>query len=256
MFLKKLKKILLGFFLISFSVCTYAIPTKWDVLAPGLKYARLKPFTGPLNGFIHVFKINLKDYDLDLVSAKSLQQNLLTAQTAVQKTHALLAVNGGFFDQTNTPLGLRISADGVSHPAKFISWWNIFYTQAGKAYITNQANFKMSPNLTFAIQAGPRLIKHGKVTQGLKSNYDERTALGITNKNEVIILTTENLLISTEQLAHIMAQSENLGGLNCQDALNLDGGTSSQLYAQIGSFILNVPSFSAVADAVVVKRHS
>jgi exopolysaccharide biosynthesis protein len=42
------------------------------------------------------------------------------------------------------------------------------------------------------------------------------------------------------------------GGLGCMNALNLDGGSSTQLYAKTQDFSLSIPSFSAVTDAVVV----
>ena len=37
--------------------------------------------------------------------------------------------------------------------------------------------------------------------------------------------------------------------LSCIDAINLDGGSSSQLFAHINSFRLNVHGFSNISDA-------
>jgi len=56
--------------------------------------------------------------------------------------------------------------------------------------------------------------------------------------------------MTTEELARLLKASP----LNCTDAINLDGGSSSQLYAHINSFHLNVHGFSNVSDAIVVKK--
>ncbi|WP_304985700.1 phosphodiester glycosidase family protein [Coxiella-like endosymbiont] len=53
----------------------------------------------------------------------------------------------------------------------------------------------------------------------------------------IIAITNLNLLLTPTQLAHLVKK------LNCYNALNLDGGTSSQLFARINNFSLNVPSF-------------
>ncbi len=55
--------------------------------------------------------------------------------------------------------------------------------------------------------------------------------------------------LSTTELAQVMKAAP----LNCENALNLDGGSSSQLRAQIGSFQLDVHGFSNVSDAVIVQ---
>ena len=84
----------------------------------------------------------------------------------------------------------------------------------------------------------------------LRPGLANRSALGIDKHGKVIVVVTENLPISTSDLAHILAAPP----LNCVDALNLDGGSSSQLYAKIDRFKLDVPGFSQVSDAIVVKR--
>jgi uncharacterized protein YigE (DUF2233 family) len=81
-----------------------------------------------------------------------------------------------------------------------------------------------------AIQAGPRLVVNGKVPK-LKSEISQKTAIGINRKGEVILLTTL-YPFSVNELAKLMAKPESKGGLGCRYALNLDGGSSSQLYAR------------------------
>lgn len=83
------------------------------------------------------------------------------------------------------------------------------------------------------ISAGPYLVKDGKVIvdakkQGFKEdkitvNRGQRSALGITEDNKLILVTGGNL--NMNELAKVMVE------LKCDKAMNLDGGASSALYA-------------------------
>lgn len=84
------------------------------------------------------------------------------------------------------------------------------------------------------ISAGPHLVNNGVViteyiSQGFKESKittgaAQRSALGITKDNKLILVTGSNLTMN--QLAHIMKN------LNCYKAMNLDGGASSGLYSK------------------------
>ena len=159
-----------------------------------------------------------------------------------------MGINGGFFDNTFHPLGLRIQKHKLENPIKAISWWGIFYIRDHKAHISSPKQFSRSDSVEFAIQSGPRLIIDGHIPS-LKPGEAERSALGITADGKIIILVSAGSPMSTQKLAHFMQQPP----LSCLNAINLDGGSSSQLYARIGSFALNVHNFSNVSDAIVVK---
>lgn len=49
-----------------------------------------------------------------------------------------------------------------------------------------------------------------------------------------------------------MRKPEGEGGMNCVDALNLDGGRSTQLYTQLDKLSLYLPGLSKVSDTVLV----
>ena len=59
-------------------------------------------------------------------------------------------------------------------------------------------------------------------------------------------------MLSLQELATMMQRPTEEGGLGCVDALNLDGGHSTQLYANLPGFSLQVMSATRVADAVLV----
>ncbi|MFA5959304.1 MAG: phosphodiester glycosidase family protein [Tatlockia sp.] len=219
----------------------------WRVLAPGISYQDLdSDFLTPWS-HIHAFRIDLHNNRFSLLSAKDLSREYASIDEYAEFSHALLAINGGFFDNHYHPLGLRIDKKSVKNPAKNISWWGIFYLKNNKAYLTTINHFNPE-SIDFAIQSGPRLVINNRIPP-LKTGRAERTALGITHDGQIIVLVTDNMPLSTTELAQRMKDEP----LHCENALNLDGGSSSQLRARIHSFQLDVHGFSNVSDAVIVN---
>ncbi|WP_454783878.1 phosphodiester glycosidase family protein [Legionella sp. WA2024007413] len=221
----------------------------WRTLSPGIEYQDLAG--GILSPWAHIytFRIDLNRNKLALISAKRLSLKNASADQFAERSKALLSINGGFFDHEFNPLGLRINNKKVINPLKRISWWGVFYIKNNKAYISSLKRFNHDSDIDFAIQSGPRLLIKQKIPS-LKPGIADRSALGITADGKVIILVSTNAAMTTNKLAHLLRSPP----LSCIDAINLDGGSSSQLYSHIGSFLLNVHGFSNVSDAVVVKK--
>lgn len=254
-YLKKLIETLFLYSLLINSVTFAATALQWKNLANGLDYTTIYPNpTMPLQK-IHAFCINLKQYKLTLILAKNHNQKSVFVNHVAQRINALIAINGGFFSPQFEPLGLRMNSGKVLHPLKNTSWWGIFIVKNNRAMIVPKSAFRYSKNIQFAVQAGPRLIVNGKIPR-LRDNVADRSALGITRNGSVIIVATQNLALSMTQLANMMKLPQRDGGLGCYNALNLDGGTSSQLYAHVGDFNLKIQSFRPVTDVIVVtQRH-
>lgn len=222
---------------------------QWQELTSGIEYQDLKGGILTPWSHVHVFRIDLKKNQLELVNAKNLSMKNASADQFAEHSKALLSINGGFFDHEFNPLGLRINNKKLENPLKRISWWGIFYVKNNRAHITNLRNFSQDSEIDFAIQSGPRLLIK-RTIPSLKPGVADRSALGITKDGKIIILVTTNAAMTTFELAQLLKSPP----LSCTDALNLDGGSSSQLYAHIGSFQLNVHGFSNVSDAIIVKR--
>lgn len=220
----------------------------WRKLAPGIEYQDLNGSLLTPWSHVHVFRIDLKENELSLVSAKDLLRDHASIEEYAQHSKALIAINGGFFDNDYKPLGLRFYNNQQHNPIKNISWWGIFYIKNQKAHLTNANQYNPRQSLEFAIQSGPRLLINNRIPP-LKPGRAERSALGITHDGRVIVLVTDNMPLSTTELAQLMKTQP----LSCENALNLDGGSSSQLRAHIDSFQLDVHGFSNVSDAVIVK---
>ncbi|CAM4420393.1 MAG: hypothetical protein LEGION0403_FIIPPAGN_02155 [Legionella sp.] len=238
------------FFLVSLLTPVYAYSAgNWRELSPGIEYQDLAGGLLAPWSHIYAFRIDLNNNKLAIVSAKSLALKNASADQFAEHSQALLSINGGFFDHQFNPLGLRINNYRQENPLKRISWWGVFYIKQNKAHISSLSRFSQDNEISFAMQSGPRLLIKGRIPS-LKPGEADRSALGITAKGKVIILVSTNATMSTNKLAHLLKAPP----LSCVDAINLDGGSSSQLYAHIGSFQLNVHSFSNVSDAIIVKK--
>ncbi len=226
---------------------------QWQPLMPGLHYSLLQPDPLDKSAQIHVFKISLAKFRLNLVAATEQRQQSAYVADMGSFHDALIAVNGGFFTPELKPLGLRIKEGKTINPIRQTNWWGVFSVNKNNvAAITSKNAYRSSNNTVFAIQAGPRLIVNNAIPK-LKEGEKERSALGITRNGDLILLVTQGYPISTTDLAFLMQKPEQQDGFACVNALNLDGGSSTQLYANIGHFKLNILSFRPVADAIIVK---
>ncbi|GGI79520.1 phosphodiester glycosidase family protein [Legionella impletisoli] len=241
-----LKNLILPILLLFWS--TVALAEEWREVAPGIEYWDLGESLLNPWAHIHVFRIDPKQNELDIVLASELSYQHASVDEFAEFSHALITLNGGFFDRKFHPLGLRIGGHKEQNPLKRISWWGIFYIKDGKPNIVTHRQFPSVKSADFALQSGPRLIIDGKIPS-LKPGVAERSALGITADDKVIVLVTDNTPMTTTMLAEVMKSDP----LNCIDALNLDGGSSSQLKASMNSFAVDVHGFSRVSDAIVVK---
>lgn len=222
---------------------------QWRELSSGIEYQDLEGGLLTPWSHVHAFRIDLSKNQLALVTAKTLALKNASADQFAEHSKALLSINGGFFDHEFNPLGLRINNKKMESPLKRISWWGIFYVKDNQPHISSVKRFNHDGGIEFAVQSGPRLLIKGKIPS-LKPGIADRSALGITADGKVIILVSTNSAMSTYELARMLK----LPPLLCTDAINLDGGSSSQLYAHIDSFRLNVHGFSNVSDAIIVKK--
>ena len=111
-------------------------------------------------------------------------------------------------------------------------------------------------------QIVPRIPQHrglyGEPVQGL-SRYREylrasrRTVVGLDAKGRLVVLVseTETRGISWCELQEFLVLPESKGGLGIRDAMNLDGGSSSQLWVRGG---MEVPGRPAPTYIVIAPR--
>lgn len=245
-----LVNILSGLLGLTLTSSVYA-QTDWQFLKTGLEYKKIA-MNGPFPwSAVHAFRIDLKHYRLKLAIAKELQLPSGSVRQLARQVKSPLAINGGFFTPEIVPIGLRLSERELKVPFKNISWWGIFYIMNKQAHLVPAKAFEFNEGIDFAIQSGPRLLVNRHILP-LKAGIAERSALCINASGEVLLIATKNAAMSTTDLAKILKAPEKNNGLNCIDALNLDGGHSTQLYAKVNDFTLNIIGFSSISDAIYI----
>jgi uncharacterized protein YigE (DUF2233 family) len=147
----------------------------------------------------------------------------LEAPAWLRREKARVAINGGYFDGRGHSMGLRVSRKFQSSDLRRADW-GVFWVKNGRAQITHTRDFKTKIRPEEALQCGPRLVVKGKITD-LKPQSSRRSGVGIDARGRVVLAVADGALSLTDW-AQVWASND---GLSCRDALNLDGGPSSQL---------------------------
>lgn len=191
----------------------------------------------------HVVFVDLRSRHLRLqaVRASDLGARFHTFAQFVRQTRPLAAINGTFFDVRSGAIicnlvrnGRLLESGGAGHTFSVgrdrkVRWM----TTAGRA--GGRVNWK---HTEMAISAGPTLIRQKRIVlcpeaEGFSDpglfRQARRSGLA-TTKSGRLLLVSVNCPITLGQFARSMK------ALGVNNAINLDGGTSTGLYAQ-GSYI-------------------
>jgi hypothetical protein len=150
------------------------------------------------------------------------------------KHHAAIAgVNGGYFEPDFTPVGLAI-ADSKTlsrfKQAKLLGGIAGTTPKGAVTIIRSYAYATEKPAFAEAIQCGPMLVREGTPVPGLESTrIARRTAIATAPKNRCALLRLTSCTLA--DAAEILSLPGILGTWTPQTALNLDGGTSTALWA-------------------------
>lgn len=225
----------------------HASPTKnWRVLDEGFSYDRFRISEGGESGLLHVFEIDPSRYPIHVVQAKDYQQGATTARALAVKSGALLVINASYFTPEFSPLGIIVRDGKILNPIHKTQWFSIFQIRGGIPAILPQGEFSLAPDLQVALQAGPRILIRGEPPT-LKPQRAKRSAIAINPKQHLVIAITEGLAISMKELSKFLKEE-----MQCQEAMNLDGGSSSQLYAKYKGFLLDIQNESLVPNGLGV----
>src|SRR6266508_569141 len=193
-------------------------------VAPGIAHATFQVSPGDAEPFSgHAFKIDLDVAELRLVPAGS-PSSRRTVEEIVAPYPAVVAINASFFDKEGRAMGLAVDEGRPIAGGKRQSWGAL------------------------VVQGIPRLVVGGKV-QGLKSQFAERTAVCADGSVVILVVSTKTETVS---FARFLADPSEKGGLGCVDALNLDGGPSTQLVVKLPALALLLPGGWGVPNALVV----
>ena len=207
----------------------------WQKQVSGISYYQypLPSQSSIANSFVHLFLFPLDAFEFDIALANDLNTKRRDVKSMAKSDKADFAINAHFFDPEGDVLGLLIKNNTELHPMHKGGGLltGIFYIENNLPKFSYRNNYSAS-NPNIAIQSGPRLIENGKRT-AIKTNeaYSRRSGIAITKDNQILIFATE-LRFPGATLLDIQKILSN-PRLNIRDALNFDGGSSSQVYTTL-----------------------
>ncbi len=172
------------------------------------------------------------------------------------RTGASLAINGGFFDTNDRPLGLAISqGKAVSAFSK---------TMSGGVLIADDSHATLFPTESFdpdaqsaarfAVQCRPRLVVEGKVNikrdDGKRS---ARTALCVKDGGQKLVVVLVRDATDPSFGPSLFTLASFLAADGCESALNLDGGPSTGAAWRDGSGVHVERPTAGIRHAILFK---
>ena len=181
--------------------------------------------------------------------------SLALTSVLAKNNDALAAVNGSFFDTKNGGAVdfIKINGqvlDSTRHNGKRLAEHQmsalvIKNNRISIAKARDSVDFKWEThiNVPNVMVTGPLLIWDGKryplSKTAFTTNRHPRTAACVTHKNDLILLTADGRTAEAQGLT-LNELTTLLLLLNCQSALNLDGGGSTTLYLK-DKGVVNMP---------------
>jgi hypothetical protein len=221
--------------------------SRFRTVAPGIEHVTFQVQPGDAEPFSgHAFKIDLDVAELRLVPAGG-SSSRRTVEEIVAPYAAVVAINASFFDKEGRAMGLAVDEGRLIASGKRQSWGALVVDDK-KARIVLGAEVKDPVAHRLVVQGIPRLVVGGKVQQ-LKPQIAERTAVCAEGNVVVLVVSTK---AETTAFSRFLTDPAESAGLGCVDALNLDGGPSTQLVVKLPALALSLPGGWGVPNALVV----
>jgi hypothetical protein len=211
---------------------------RWQPVAAGVDMLTIVP------GETQLIRFELARYRAEVLVPGA--DRPLTAAELREEGRAVLAVNGGFFDDRGRPLGLRIAAGRTVLGLRPRVDWGVLLLREGRASIVHSRDYVPDPTVKAAIQVGPRILVDGQPTR-LKPQFSRRTAVAIDREGRSLTVAVSRRSVGADELAAALA------ALGFAQALLLDGGPSTQLSFELGRTSLEVLGGYPVPDGLLVK---
>jgi uncharacterized protein YigE (DUF2233 family) len=227
----------------------------WQKIEEGFEFKAAQIDGQPYQSLIKlkILRVGLEKFQVRVLDSRVYGIDRMEIRVLAKKAQALAAINGGFFTPEYRPLGLLIVDGKEVNPLRKADW-GIFLILDNRPRIIHTNEFQNDQKISQAMQVGPRLVVNGRELQ-MKKQIARRSALGVTMKNQVILLNTDDTDVHAQDLARIFHLPESQGGLECRDAMALDGGPSAQMYADHKDLKIDIPGGWAVPNGIgVFKR--
>ena len=171
----------------------------------------------------------------------------------MQQTHALIVLNGGYFDEKNRPTGLLVS-DGQPYGTSYNGFGGMLSVDAqGKIGLRSLRDVPYDSNneqIQQATQSSPMLMVNGqRTTFSANAASDRRTIVALDKQGRLLLIISPSRAFSLDEIADLLASSD----LSIQTALNLDGGASTGVYMHAGSQNVTIDPMTTLPIVIVIK---
>jgi hypothetical protein len=207
-------------------------PVRWEQITTDLEIAQTTVPVNPiLSSELLFLRSSMQKYRVGIIQAREFGWRRNTVAALGGASRAAVAINANFFDEQGRPLGLVISRGILSQKVHLGGGTlsGIIQSGLGGVKILSRPDFNPA-GVSDAIQAGPRLLSSGVKVRGIRgsSTLSKRSGLCVDRQGRLVMFVVSSGLlgVSLEQLQDELQRP----GIDCLDALNLDGGGSSQLW--------------------------
>lgn len=199
---------------------------------------------------IQSVSFSVKQCRLEVINNEPKRESL---EPAFKAAGCFAGVNGGYFHDSFVPVGLMISNARQVHPferAKLLS--GVLVIRGKQAALIRSSEFKPSDQITGALQAGPFLLDRGVPAAGLNGEkVARRTVIACDDEGRWAILLFSH--VSLADTAALLGSSTIFPDMHFKRALNLDGGSSSGLWANVTPKPFYLRGFTTVRNFVGVR---
>lgn len=249
-----------------------ATPAGWETIADGVQTRRAVGFDGGRQGPLFELRLDPARVDVrlryDPGHPRHVAGWLIAEQSLPLRTgglQPLAALNAGFFDRDNTPVGLWV-IDGVTYGRGHFLMQGEFRVSGAGVSIrrVDQRHISDGTRLLASLESYPLLIMpggganpclNGAAAAGpfgepclLMPAPAERMVVGIDGAGYVVFLLIPSKTFTLIGLADWLRHSD----LNLTVALNLDGGSSAGMLVQTDAGAWGVDSQRDVPGALIV----
>jgi exopolysaccharide biosynthesis protein len=204
----------------------------WEQLADGLEQTHFQlPSSALLSTSVVAVRASPARFALRVLRASEFGWKKASAKNLCKASGASVCINTNFFDEQGKPLGVVISR-GIQHNRTHNgggTLTGVLFVTPDTIGIVHRSTFS-AERVIEATQAGPRLISEGAPVVGVKdSSNPTNLSLACIDREKRIILLRASLAIfggSLREVQNFLLRPE----LGCVEALNFDGGGSSQMY--------------------------
>ncbi len=231
----------------------------WSPVEEGFEIARYELGQGfmVIKSEVLLLKFSPQHFDFHVARAEDIKQEQSDVRSLTKRLGGIAGINAHFFDPSGHALGLLIQKgneiQGMHKGGRLLT--GVFFLKNNKAQIVHRDSFDAS-KVDLAIQSGPRLLVDGRVKKISTSDVSSRrSGIAVTKDGEIILFATMLRFpgASFQQLQEMLSDPT----LGIEQALNLDGGGSSQLFVEKNKRVADetfIDGGDRVPVALVVKH--